>query len=506
MLRENFNRNWICYDGSASFLEKLQMTGNEAAQITLPHDAMIHQERTPDTKNGAQTGFYPGGNFEYVKKLFAPEEWAEKTVILEFEGVADTAMVYVNDCLAATNLYAYSNFYVELDRYLRYGEENTIKVVADNSAEKNTRWYTGTGIYRNVKLLVGSRIHVSADGMRIRTFDVSEKSAMVEVETRIRNISRKKEPIRILLEIMRDGYTAGKDQTVLTMFGGKEEVIRQKIHLEKPDLWDCDEPNLYECRLTLSAGDEILDTVEDHFGVRRLELDAEEGLRINGKPVKLRGTCVHHDNGIIGAVTLERAEERKCRLLKQAGFNSIRNAHHPASKALLDACDRTGILVMDELFDMWTHNKNQHDFAIHFESCWEDVAEAMVAKDYNHPSVIMYSIGNEIQELGSDRGYEISRMLSNKLHDLDSSRYVTNGVHGMIAVAPRMEELVADLQKTMQSGGNGEKRPESVGREQMESGEGSSGLNSYTDLLVGEVGNAFACHPIMTEMLEELQR
>lgn len=502
MIRQNFNHQWMCMDGSASFLEKLQMTQSEGAFITLPHDAMIHENRDPHTKNGAQTGFYPGGNYEYIKHFDAPEQWREKTVILEFEGVYQTAMVYLNDCLIATNYYGYSNFYVTLDRYLEYGRRNTLKVIADNSATQNSRWYSGSGIYRNVKLMVGSRIHVPADGMRIHTSDISQESAIVEVETSIRNIATAKEKVTVYLELRQDGRTVCSEKTAVTIFGNTDDKIYQRFYLRQPKLWDCDNPALYECHLSLYAGEELLDETVETFGIRRIQLDAVHGLRINGKQVKLRGSCIHHDNGIIGAATLERAEERKCRLLKQAGFNSIRSAHHPASKALLDACDRVGLLVMDELYDMWTNHKNIHDHALYFNDTWQEDVEKMVAKDYNHPCVILYSIGNENFELSTDRGKELNRILANKLRELDHTRFVTNGIHGLTSVPTQMEEIVQDIKKQMES--QKTEQLHAADKEELESGEGSSTLNSFTDLLTGQIGKAFACHPLVTAGVEEL--
>lgn len=502
MIRQNFNHQWMCMDGSASFLEKLQMTQSDAPRVTLPHDAMIHETRNPNTQNGAQTGFYPGGNYEYIKHFDAPTDWQEKTVILEFEGVYQTALVYLNDCLVAKNYSGYSNFYVQLDRYLEYGRRNTLKVIVDNSAEKNSRWYSGSGIYRNVKLLVGSRIHVPADGLRIHTYDVSRESAVVEVETAIRNISKTKEKVTVCLELCQEGKQVYFEKTVVTVFGNTDDKIYQRFCLQQPRLWDCEDPALYECRLSLYAGEELLDVTVETFGIRRLQLDAVHGLRINGKQVKLRGSCIHHDNGILGAATLEQAEERKCRLLKQAGFNSIRSAHHPASKALLDACDRMGILVMDELYDMWTNHKNIHDHALYFCDTWQEDVAKMVAKDYNHPCVILYSIGNENFELSTDRGRELNRILANKLRQLDRTRYVTNGIHGLTAVPTQMEEIVKDIKQQMQSQKTA--KLHAAEKEELESGEGSNALNSFTDLLTGQIGKAFACHPLVTAGVEEL--
>lgn len=493
MLRSKINDSWMLAKGGTSMMSSLQ-GGLEYEEVNLPHDAMVHEERTPDTANGTQTGYWPGGLYTYTKKLYAPEEWKDKTAIIEFEGVYETAMVYVNGNLAVTNLYGYSNFYVVLDKYLEYGQENEIKVVADNAAEKNSRWYSGSGIYRNVNLLVGARIHIPAEGVKITTPSVSEESSTVEIAATVKNLLRNKEKVTVETVISHDGEVVGKDVVGVTMYGEAEETVRQTICLEKARLWSTDDPFLYECAVTVYAGEEKLDETHETFGIRKLELDAEHGLRINGKQVKLRGTCIHHDNGIIGATTLEKAEERRCRQMKEAGFNSIRSAHHPMSKAMLDACDKYGILVMDELTDMWTNHKNPNDFALHFLDTMETEIKRMVAKDYNHPCVILYSTGNEIPDMGTARGAQLNRQMCNMLHDLDPYRFTTNAINGLLALGPRMGAVIQELM---------EAQKQKAAEAGESSDEGANALNGMMALMTGEGGDAVACHPLMTESIAE---
>lgn len=494
MLRKKLNDNWLFAKGGTSMMSAL--TGELAYEtIHLPHDAMVHEERTPDTANGTQSGYWPGGLYTYIKRLTVPSEWQDKTIILEFEGVYETAMVYINGNLAKTNLYGYSNFYVVLDKYLEYGIENEIRVVADNAAEKNSRWYSGSGIYRNVNLLIGAHIHIPADGVKITTPSVSKTSSTVQIAITIRNLTRKKEKITIETILSKDGVVVGKDTIGVTMFCAEDEIVHQTICIQDAKLWSPEHPELYDCTVTLYAGEEKLDMTEEHFGIRALELDAENGLRINGEQVKLRGTCIHHDNGIIGATTLEKAEERRCRQLKEAGFNSIRSSHHPMSKAMLDACDRYGILVMDELTDMWTNHKNANDFALHFLDCMETEVKRMVEKDYNHPSVILYSAGNEIPETGNARGAQINRQICNLFRSLDSSRYTTNAINGMLALGPKIGTVIQDLvsEEQIKAAASNEKQEE----------EGASALNGMMAFMVGDLADKLACHPLMTETLEE---
>ncbi len=492
MIRENFNQDWQFLKGGSGASASAFMGNDEVHMVHLPHDAMIHEERTPDVESGAQTGFYPGGEYIYQKSLQAPEEWIEKKVFLEFEGIYQTAMVYINGALAAKSLYGYSSLYVEMNPWLHFGTENRIKVIANNSTVPNSRWYTGSGIYRNVKLMIGDRIHVPADGVRITTLNADSESAIVETAVKLQSISRIKENVNVRVFLEKDGQTIAQDQQTVVMYPNTQEMSRHIICVENPQLWDCDTPNLYQCRVQVECAGKILDETTETFGIRTLLLDAVHGLRLNGKVVKLRGTCIHHDNGILGAATLERAEDRRCKQLKEAGFNSIRSSHHPMSKAMLNACDRYGMLVMDEISDMWTYHKNPYDFALHFEECWEQVAEQMVEKDYNHPAVILYSSGNEITEAGSDAGAAINRKICNKLHELDHTRYTTMGLNGLMTAGVRLKDIMRD---TMEKFGSAETKGQG-------NQEGSNAFNSLMSLMEGERGEYFSTHPLLTEALE----
>lgn len=492
MIRENFNRDWRVVKGGSSAATAAFLGTDEIHTVHLPHDAMIHEERSPEVESGAQSGFYPGGEYIYQKALDVPAEWKEKKVFLEFEGVYQTAMVYVNGALAATNLYGYSNFYVELNPFLNYGNKNQIKVIAANSTSPNSRWYTGSGIYRDVRLMTGGRIHVPADGLRITTLAADTESAIVEIDVQLKSISRIRESVNVNISLLKDGKTVASDWQKVILYPDTQEMSHHIICIEKPQLWNCDTPSLYQCRAEVESTGEVLDETTETFGIRTLLLDAVHGLRLNGKEIKLRGACIHHDNGILGAATLKSAEERRIRQLKEAGFNSIRSSHHPMGKAMLDACDRYGILVMDEISDMWTFHKNPADFALHFENCWEQVAEQMVAKDYNHPSVILYCSGNEISEAGSEAGAAINRKICNKLRALDHTRYTTMAQSGLMTAGYRLRDIMQDVSVkfgSLPTKGDGNQ-------------DGSNAFNSFMGLMEGERGEYFSTHPLLTEALE----
>jgi beta-galactosidase len=442
MIRVSFNDGWEFRPKVSSFAE----LGRGAApyqRVTLPHDAMIGQDRVApgsETLTGGGAGaYFPGGAFEYRKVFSVPEEYRGRRIFLEFEGVYRDAMVYVNGDYAGQRPYGYSLFRVDAGRFLRFGQDNEIRVEA--RAHQDSRWYTGAGIYRDTWLLTGGPVRIGPDGVRVATPDIDAERAVVEVATRVENDSIAIRTVSIVTEILDSaGTVVAADTSQLSVLPGEPATARRRLYLRAPRLWSTESPALYTAHVTLTDTDGEADTETVTFGVRSLRLDPERGLRINGETVKLRGACVHHDNGVLGAATFARAEERRVQLLMDAGFNAIRMSHHPMSKAMLDACDRLGVLVMDEAFDMWTSAKTDFDYSLHFPQWWERDLEAMVSKDVNHPSVILYSIGNEIPETGSPAGAAWARKLAEKVRSLDGTRYVTNAINGMLAV---LDDLAA---------------------------------------------------------------
>lgn len=415
----------------------------------MPHDAMIERKRIKPVEGdnrgqNSNIAFYPEGEYEYKKTFFVPAEYKDKRVTIEFEGVYMNAMVYLNGSFAGQHPNGYTNFYIKADRFLKYGEENEIKVISMNY--KDSRWYSGAGIYRNTKLVIGNLVHITLDGVKISTPDILAERAVVNVATVIENEGLHTNVVNVLTEIVdADGRVVGSDSATLTTFAGEEATLRQRIYVRQPKLWSVNQPYLYTCRTRLMTENEQLDEDTNSFGIRSLALDPDKGLCINGEIVKLRGACIHHDNGVLGAATIDRAEVRRVEILKQAGFNALRGAHHPMSKAILDACDRLGMLVMDESFDMWTSTKADHDYGLHFPVWWEKDIQAMVDKDYNHPCVIMYSIGNEIPEAGRPLDSVWGRKLAEKIRSVDSTRFVTNSINFIIAViAEQMKITIAN--------------------------------------------------------------
>lgn len=502
MIKRLWNRDWImAKPGENPMMAAMMGSTADVEKLTLPHDAMIHEQRTEDTKNKHQTGFYPGGCYIYTKTFEVPVEWSEKMISIEFEGVYEHASVYINGDYAGGCPNGYRGFTVCADDFLNYGTDNVMTVIANNSAEENSRWYTGSGIYRDVYLLEAEPLHVKADSIRIRTPEIEADLATVEVSMDLVNMERvrKKTKVVVMLE-NQDGEECAAVTIPVTIFGQDEQHIASRIQLEKPVLWSTETPALYHCVVKVLADDTCVDETREVFGIRKISLSANKGFRLNGEEVNLRGACIHHDNGVIGAATFERAEERRVQQLKAAGFNCLRSSHHPMSKAMLRACDREGMLVLDELSDMWTRSKNNNDYANQFPDHWEEDVEALVTKDYNHPSVIMYISGNEIQEAATAKGAQLNRLITRKFHTLDDSRYVTVAINGLLSCMDHMGEIMCDItgmtmEEMMQMQAQAAQEPQSDA--------GADAANGSTDLMKGPMADAFAANHIVTELLDE---
>ncbi|WP_346618476.1 glycoside hydrolase family 2 TIM barrel-domain containing protein [Blastococcus montanus] len=439
MRRTPFTTGWHVRPHANAFAE---MVGAAAPwqPVTLPHDATLAQPR--DAAHGAGSGYFPGGVYEYRKTFDVPADAAGQRMLLEFEGIYRRAMVYVNGSLAGHWASGYTGFTAPLDDHLRYGQENEVRVVCRTHAD--SRWYAGAGIHRPVHLLTGPLLHVAPDGVRVTTVDGNRDLAVVEVTTTVQNDRPRLATVEVVTELRdADGAGVAGDRVPVSVRPGEPAVVRQRLVVRDPALWGPGSPALYTATVSLADGEAVLDEETVTTGIRTLSVDPVRGLRVNGEPVLLRGACIHSDNGVLGAAAVGRADERRVELLQAAGFNALRSAHNPMSRAMLDACDRLGVLVMDELTDMWTESKSEFDAALDFPEWWERDVAAMVRKDVNHPSVVMYSIGNEIPEVAGPHGALWSRRLAEAVRALDGTRLVTNGVNGMLAV---IGEAATDLE------------------------------------------------------------
>jgi hypothetical protein len=426
--RQPFGDDWT-FSLPRGVVAKMRGEQDVVEPVRLPHDAM-RDSRSPDALSGPLTAYHVTASYRYEKKFFVPEGWRQKVVQLEFEGVYRDARVFVNDVLAAQHSNGYTGFTVPADAFLHFGEENTIVVEARTHLDG--RWYTGGGIYRPVYLHVLDAVHIAPSGIAITTPEVDSDFAVVSVSTDVVNASRHTRTVELQTSIRgADGAQLTSNSTPVTLLPGQRVCQVHRLGLDHPALWDVDSPFLHTVLSTLVSDDTAIDEIETAFGIRTLRLDSAHGLRINGREVALRGGAIHHDNGPLGAATIDRAEERRVEILKAAGFNAIRSAHNPASRALLDACDRLGMLVINEAFDVWTRGKNEFDYSFDFADHWRDDVTEMVHASRNHPSVIMYSIGNEVLEIVDAHGANQGRQLANHIRSLDPTRYITNALQLM---------------------------------------------------------------------------
>lgn len=402
MEKLSFNEDW-----------KIRRLGSseEPKSISVPYDAMITEERGQTSKGGKNIGFFMGYDYEYTKTFLVPEEDREKDLFLEFEAVYHEATVYVNGIKAAFHENGYIGFTVPLNGLVRYGEENEIKVVALNSDQPNSRWYSGTGIIRPVSLLVCPKRRIVPSSLRIETLGIAPAK------------------IRITLSVTASGTLSYSLQdpsgkTVLSRSLPAEKDFTAEETVPEAKLWSAKTPDLYVLSLDFEG-----DKEEETFGIRTLSLSQEKGLLINGEPTVLYGACLHHDNGLIGAVDDESFSFLKIRSLKDLGFNAIRCAHNPVAKSILKACDILGMYVMDEYVDCWITHKTQYDYVRVLKTAYPEDLKALAEKDFNHPSVIFYSLGNEVGESSKPEGIEIFKAMRDTLRSYDSTRYITCGIN-----------------------------------------------------------------------------
>lgn len=398
--------------------------------VNLPHDAMLTEKRDPEMENGGATGFFPGGKYFYSRKFYGERKYENQSVMLEFEGVYMNSSVFLNEERVGGWIYGYTNFFVDLTGKIRIGEENELHVIADNSLTPNSRWYTGSGIYRPVNLWIGGETYVKPQGLLVKTLSINPAVILIRTDYEA--------PAGIAEEDITVDYRIYERETEVACATGKSA----EVEISNAKLWSAETPFLYRVKAILKVQGILADETEERFGIRTLAWSTEKGFQVNGETVKLRGGCIHHDNGILGACTYDKAEYRKIRKLKEAGFNAIRSSHYPTGKNLLDVCDELGMYVMDETFDAWRRPKAKYDYSMYFDAESEKDVAAMAWKDYNHPSVIMYSIGNEIADIGESYAAEIAHNFRRILYEIDGTRPVTHGGNvPMCLIGAQMEKL-----------------------------------------------------------------
>lgn len=440
-----FDNNWLFTRDSVIGAEQPGFNDSKWRKISLPHDWSVEDlpNQIKDSIVGpfhkgaigaSATGFMVGGTGWYRKK-FVTEKLMEnkngKTVSILFDAVYMNADVWINGTHLGNHPYGYTGFAYELNAYLNpVGKENVIAVRVRNEG-KNSRWYSGSGIYRHVWLLQSEKVHIVTDGIYITTPMIEKSKAIVRIQTLVKNedINRNL-PISVTTSIVApNGKLFQSGIQKISIQKSSIDSCFQNIEVAMPALWSVENPQRYQAITEIKQGDRIIDKAITQFGIRSLEFSATQGFLLNGKKILLKGGCIHHDNGPLGAAVYARAEERKIQLLKKNGFNAIRTSHNPPSPELLEACDRLGMLVMDEAFDIWELGKNPNDYHLYFKDWWQKDIDAWIMRDRNHPSIIMWSIGNEIPERVDSAGLVITKKLSARVKDLDPTRPVTEAIN-----------------------------------------------------------------------------
>ena len=383
--------------------------------VNLPHDWDIYTAPNPESgATGTGGGWYAAGKGEYRKKFATPKG---EIVKLHFEGVYQKAEVYVNGLKAGQHGYGYTPFTIDVTPYLFKGKrQNEVVVKVNNSEQPNCRWYSGSGIYRHVWLETMPALHIAENGVFVTTPKIEANKATVNVEVTVQNEGNSEQQSIVEVE--------GQQKTVL-LKAGESKKVDFSYTISNPHLWSPDDPYLYTANVKLSTLNSQLST---KYGIRSFSFDAEKGFVLNGKPMVLNGACVHHDDGVLGAMAFDAAEIRKVKLMKEAGFNLIRTSHNPTTRAFLDACDSIGMLVIGEAFDGWRTAKLKYDYSTLIDSCYREDIHAMVMRDRNHPSIISWSLGNEVIERKELRVVHTARLLKKAVLEIDDTRPITEAL------------------------------------------------------------------------------
>jgi len=445
----NLNTGWRFHRGEAWGAESTDFEDSNWDPVILPHDWSIAGPVDAAAPAAGHGGYFPTGAGWYRLKLPAPKSWGGKCVEIEFEGAAMGARVWLNGAELGSWAYGYTPFHFDLSKQLKIGEENVLTVRVDNSAQPNSRWYSGSGLYRPVRLRITDPVRVPAGGVWVTTQALTPKNAQLNVHGELANSSPVAAEVTIEIQILDSvNRIIGHAHKKATVAAHDNWTGIFDVTVYNPRSWSPESPNLNRVITQVRGNDGgILDETSTSFGIRTVRVSSDRGFELNGGPIKLLGGNVHHDTGLLGAAAFYRAEERKVELLKAAGFNAVRTAHNPPSTSFLEACDRLGLLVVDEIFDGWEKAKNKSDYSVFFADWWRKDVEAWIRRDRHHPSIIMWSTGNEMFERGNEQGRRIVRQLSERIRMLDVTRPITAGVNGLGVLDkwPQLDDLFASL-------------------------------------------------------------
>ena len=468
---QNFDSNWKFYLGDAGAAEGKEFDDSKWESISIPHDYSITQEFT--TKMDAESGYLPGGTGWYRKHFVVGKEMEGKELRLDFDGVYMNATVYVNGEKLGTHPYGYTPFSFDITDKVKVGEENVVAVKVDHKTP-SSRWYSGSGIYRSVHLSVMDKVHVGLNGTKVETPDLKSdtKNVTTNIKTTVQNEGTEKASVELTHNIFKKGTeeSIGKVTTqAQEVEAGKSQVIEATVKAKNPSLWSPENPALYTVRTEVKVGGKVVDTYETEFGFRYFEMTADKGAYLNGEKIKLKGVCMHHDQGSLGSAAYRRAIERQVDILKEMGCNSIRVTHNPAAAVLIEICNEKGMLVIDEIFDGWMHakNSNSNDYSVWFnkkvgadnallgansDMTWAEFdLKATLSRGQNAPSIVMWSLGNEIQEGAGGSGYaEKAPELIKWAQEVDKTRMVTIGSN---KVKEYLEDHISIANQLTEAGG-----------------------------------------------------
>lgn len=443
-VRENFDDSWFFYRGEVAGAEQKSFDASAWRALDLPHDSSVEGPFDPKNASGAPGGFLPGGVGWYRKTFRLPEGSLGRKVFIEFDGVYMNSEVWINGHHLGKRPYGYIGFEYDLTPHLDFTGENTIAVRVDNSKQPSGRWYTGTGIYRHVWLKTTDTLHVAHWGTYVTTPEITTEKATVAIETTIRNEQKTTKKTTVRQTILdADGKTVATAENSIELNAGVEKAVAQTLSVSKPKLWSPDSPSLYSVRTEILDGGRLADTYQTSLGIRTLRFDAQQGLFVNGVSTKMKGVCNHQDLGPLGFALWDQALERRMKMLKDMGCNAIRTAHYPHSPELMALCDKMGFLVLNETFDEWRrgwdfegkllvsskNNKGKAPFGYnkYFDEWHERDLTDHLKRDRNHPSVIMWSVGNEVPESVKNGEIETVKVLLDLCHKIDPTRPVTVG-------------------------------------------------------------------------------
>ncbi len=434
----SFDQNWLFYRGDIEGGESVILDDSQWRRVCLPHDWSIENIPGTDSPFASDAitevsgGFTIGGTGWYRKHFFIDKNARNKCVFIAFDGIYMDSDVWVNGHYVGGHVYGYTAFELDITNYVHIGEENIIAVRVKNEGV-NSRWYTGSGIYRHTLLKITDPLHFENWGTFVTTPIITKKKAEIHVKSVLKNSQKRSgEDIVWAVQIIdEDGCIVAQKEQVIALNGSESIEVENVLELMSPQLWSIESPYLYKVINRVKQDNKIIDEEQKSIGIRTIKFSADKGFQLNGKSIKLKGGCIHHDNGLLGAKAFKRAEERKIELLRSAGFNALRLAHNPPSTELLDACDRLGMLVIDEAFDMWYYGHSKDDYSKYFSKFWKDDLSKMILRDRNHPSIIMWSIGNEIKNKENPEIVALSNEMSSFVKKLDTTRPVTAGVNSI---------------------------------------------------------------------------